>query len=273
MHVGTIQPAGADPPAGLSIKAQLRKVVKAYPLLVNFLGARYEGETALFFCRKLRTALKLGPVDQMAVDLSVSAILTDKLELDKDSIRRVMFRVLVNAEYLQRGEVIPVWPGSPPVWTVIRAIGVDYEAIKERKYVRLTIKALANIVAGDTFSMLLPVKYVRWLAKEMGYPAYERAHEREIMGMASHAVLALNKHGGPTLSRVRPSSSQADANRKLARARLEKDCKHKTRQCWACPMGVDQCRLACRRWTELKQETPDDRGESSSSEPAAPVGP
>lgn len=271
MVIGKIQPAGEDPPAGIQLKRAFEQVRRAYVHLVPFLDESYEGEQALNLCRELRRRLRLGKVEMEVLDCTVSMILGTVRRLDKVALRLILNRIVMNADYLARGEVIPRWVGVPPIWTVLKIYDVGQERIKDRPYTSLYVRTMTNVVAGNRYRMLVPGRYARWAAKEMGYPRYEKAHERELMGMVSNVVLGVNVHGHTTISRIKPSSSQEDHNRSLARARLEKDCKFRTRSCCTCPYGLDRCGLACRRKTLIK-ETPDDNGKQAPA-PDAGVGP
>jgi len=259
MKCGDITPAGDDPPKGVPLKNLLKKVQKMYVHFSDFLGENFKGTVVPALCDEIRARLDLTFNDLPALRCSLEAMLEPQQVLTKSVLKMILLKMLQNKHYFLQNETIPRWAGQPPVWTVIKVENADYLTIKEISFLKVEAHALTGNLAGEMHHVVLPIRYVRWLVKEMGYPRYERAHEKEIVGMVSWVRMETTNHGRTTFGKAKPSSSQEAYNRKLARARIEKDCPYKTMSCYNCPFGLERCGLATR------QKTKEDSHEFNSS--------
>ena len=259
MKVGAIV-ASKDPPQGIPLKRILKTVAKDYIKFLPYLGEEFAAEIIPRLCEELRLMLHLPHEVLPAIKCSLEAFIDYKQPLTKTTLKGIILKFQQNKEYLERGEVIPRWGGQDPVWTIMKVEDASTIKLKEVPFVRLEAHTLTGIVAGETHYIVLPIKYVRWLIKEMGYPKYEKAHEKEIVGMLSMIKLEVTKYGRTTIAKVKTSSNHATHNRELAKARINKQCLFRKIPCCRCDYGRDKCVLACRKVTKEVQY-----GESESS--------
>jgi hypothetical protein len=261
MIKGTIQPADLEPPKGIQVKRLLQKMRKMYVHFTDFLGEEFKGPVVPNLCDELRSRLGLSHADLPALRASLEELIEPKQLLGEKVLKHIILKFMQNKEYIMQNQTIPKWTGYPPVWSMIKIEDEQIIHIKEIPFARLDIHCLTGIVAGERHQILLPIKYVRWVAKEMGFPKYEKAHERDVVGMVSFIRLELTKNGRMSFGKVSPTSGHLEHNRGLARARLNKDCAFKTLSCVYCGLGMDKCPLATRRKTKETQH------ETSSSGP------
>lgn len=260
---GSIEPAGPEPPKGVRLRGLLDRNRRLYVRFTRFLGERFTGSIVPELCGELRRAFRLSLDDESLIRCSLEELLPPGQPLTKQTIKGVLLKFDWCAPlYFPEGRYIPRWTGDPPVWAAVKIEDLTNVRIRNKMFAELRIHSLAGATAGETHDVVLPIKYVRWLVKEMGFPRYEKAHERDVVGMVCWARLETTRYGRVSVGVVKPTGGQLDANRKLAKARLNKNCARRTVCCVTCPLGMDRCPLATRRST-LDKEKED--GESSSS--------
>jgi hypothetical protein len=257
---GTIQPAEPDPPKGVQVKRILGKMRKMYVHFTDFLGEDFTGPVVPNLCDELRSRLGLSHEDLPALRCSLEEMLEPNQVLSQRVLKHMILNLMQNKDYLFQNQTIPKWAGYPPVWSLVKVEDQTLMHIKDIPFVRLDTHCLTGILAGEEHQVVLPIKYVRWVAKEMGFPKYEKAHERDIVGMVSFIRMELTKHGRISFGKVCPTSGHLEHNRALAKARLNKTCKYKTMTCVACPLGLDRCALACRQHTKELNHEPSSSG-------------
>jgi hypothetical protein len=256
---GSIQPAAAEPPKRLPLKRWLKEAARMLVYFVEFYDQPFDGQVALDLCEAVRMRFGLSAKSIDTIRCSILDMLGVTLVMDKVFIKTLILKMLQNKHYLEAGETIPKWVGSPEVWTVMKVDDVDFVTMGTKTCTQLHINTLTGVVAGEHHNIVLPTKYVKYIMKEMGYPRYDKPHPREIMGMMAFVKLGTSHHGRTSITKVKPTSSQTIYNRKKAKARINKNCTFKTTSCCNCLYGLDRCSLACRQRTIVKHE------ESSSS--------
>lgn len=193
---------------------------------------------------------KLG-VREDLVRMSLTTL--PQLQFDAASLRRLALKFLQNKSYLKKGKLLPVWDNQDPVWTVLSVRDIRKPSHKTTKPSReVEVIGLTGPLAGDVWVFTYPVSYLRWLAKEIGFPKYEKAHERDLFRMRAFGLMGAQSKSHPSVTVMKfvATSTLKKQNRRLAVTRLEKNCQQKTYSCATCFKGIDQCLLACRKHTK-----------------------
>ena len=260
---GIIKEASEHPPKGVGVKKLLQAVVSDYVRFTRFLGEVFDSAEADALCDELRVITGLKVDSLPLIRRSLEDALRSGQVLTKDVLKHLIMKLRQNKGYLEAGATIPRWTGTPPVWSVVKIEDLKVIRLRDLPFAKLEVHALTGVLAGETHWLVLPIKYVRWLAKEIGYPRYEKAHERELVGMVTWARLEMTRFGRTTIAKVSPTSGQSNHNRELANARLNKNCSNRQMSCYRCPLGLDSCDLATRRLIEDKDEYEDSTSSGS----------
>ena len=245
MRQGGIPPAGESPPKGFSLGRYLARRRERMARFHQFTGATVEEAAAA----GMLTALRL----EFEIPAAAESVLLRSIE-ERAGPGRLTYKGLLallgnlehNRGYILNGETVPRWSGKPDIWTVAGFTEVTEVRIKDRPFAVLHLACHHGVAAGDEYRIMTTVKYARWLAKEIGYPRYERAHERDLGGMAAWVKLTVTRHGRTALAAAEATELQQERNRRLARARMAKRCALRTVACHMCRLGRDKCPLACR---------------------------
>ncbi len=254
MFIGNIVPdTSPEPPKGVRVGALVKTAVR-HAQSLEFLTGRKISEATVFeeLAKKLA---KIFRADLSAVRVTLEVFLGGVQELDSKMLVRIMLKFLQNQHYLRRDLAIPKWEPGAPTWTIMSVKDiVDFKTADHRKLLKLQVACLTGICAGDYMEFVFAPGYLKWMAKEVGFPAYEPVHERDIFRMKFWAKLGVGKDGrSAAITKLAASSSQKTKNRNLAKARLEKQCKFILISCPACDRGLDQCELACRNKTIIRE--------------------
>ena len=258
MFIGDLIPDNSpEPPKGVRVGILVKSAVRHAAALESLTGRKITDPAV--FEQLVKKLAKIFRADLSAVRISLEIFLGGQQELSSKMLVRIMLKFLQNQHYLRQNLAIPNWEAKAPAWSVLSVRDIDeFHTADKRRLCKLQVACLTGICAGDYMEFVFAPGYLKWMAKEVGFPAYEPVHERDIFRMKFWAKLGTGKDGcSRAITKLAASSSQKTKNRRLAKARLEKQCKFVQVSCPACLMGLDRCELACRNKTRVIEEVSD----------------
>ena len=245
MKYGEQRSDSSGPPKGLRLKAMVSSAKRFAKDNLGLEGSCVASGGLRVLAGKAVKWMGLPKTMGAIVEASLESVVPPMEEWDIHHIAKFAIRLLANRGYLDRGEVIPPWDRSP-VWTALFFSGVkDVDMADGRKIVKVYMTALTGLPAGTELETVVSWKAASWIAKELGFPRFEKAHRRDLVGMVGFTLV--DGSASVRIEKIAPSSSQKTANRKLAKARLEKDCPRVKISCVECPEIISRCPLATRR--------------------------
>lgn len=231
-----------------------------------------------------KKSLNVGNVEEFCVFLrdkchipyaATKAMLSRLLPLKVTSFN--MFRLaLAVINYLPRFETRDVTLDDlkedfPNLWVHVRVTDVDVrEESPGRFYAYLEVLCMTTTLAGRLLSFRVPYTQLKRIFCALGLRSRVKEQEvvppRELCSMYAHLHLGDTKTEAFNILGWTATGSEKKRNRELMLLRKRKDCSHADVQCVDCPLGKDQCALACRKVSLGVVRAPEDGVASSKND-------
>ena len=163
---------------------------------------------------------------------------------------RICFKINANKDYILRDIALPEWEAdsTKAIWAPMHIINVERPQLihSEKQLLRIYALIMDSPAAGVVMTQQLPVKYIRWFLKEIGYPRYDPVSEWEAYNSWFTAQLGRTAQQKTAMIKFCANSAQKKHNRELHKHR--EDCpKQMPWFCDRCPYGIDKCLFAVKR--------------------------
>lgn len=203
---------------------------------------------------------------------ATKAMLSKLLPLKVTSFN--MFRLaLAVMNYLPRFETRDVTledleEDLPNMWVHVRITDVDVrEESPGRFYAYLEALCMTTVLAGRLLSFRVPYPQLKRIFCALGLRSRVKEQEvvppRELCSMYAYLHLGDTQTEAFNILGWTASGSEKKKNRELVLLRKRKDCSHVETTCVECPLGKDQCAIACRKTSLAIVRTPGTKDEET----------
>lgn len=211
------------------------------------------------------------PVDTLRYDVVYASLMphAGKL-LDREALRMIAWRMAGNYIRLKKGQPVPPWTKQTELeWCPIAIVKSDpgwgFDGTQGYFY---EYRVMAGTPAGRKFTLFWSRKYIRYIARSMGFKRtrkgyFKVSNGQQLTRMKLYLLFdpELSKDERPVAFHFYVPSSMVQQNQDIIEQRFRvQPCplKYSLVQlaCHDCPVGYDECKAGCHPKTYYRQGCP-----------------